>query len=83
MRHECIFETVRWVSAVVLYCGITLVLFTTDQKNTVYKGYIDILKVLMFIQRYSSCFLYSLFSYIDISCVFWKGYMNISSILHI
>lgn len=35
-------HTVRWVSVVVFYCGITLVLFTTDQKNTVYKWYIDI-----------------------------------------
>lgn len=56
VRHECIFAAVRRVSGVVLNCGTTLVLFTTDQKNTVYKGYIDILKVLMFIQRYSSCF---------------------------
>lgn len=48
--------SVRWVSGVVWFCGITLVLFTTDQKKTVYKGYIDILKLLMFLQRYSSCF---------------------------
>lgn len=69
VKHECIFETVRWVSGVVFYCGITLLLFTTDQENTVYRGYIDIWKVLMFIQS----FLYSLFSYMYISCVFWSG----------
>ena len=51
-----VYLILRWVSGVVRCCGITLVLFTTDQKKTVYKGYIDILKVLMFLQRYSSCF---------------------------
>ena len=61
------------LSAVVLYCGVTLVLFTADQKNTIYKGYIDILKVLMFLQSYS-WFFYSLFSYLDFSRVFWKGF---------
>lgn len=51
-----------------LFCRITLVLFTTDQKNTVYRGYIDLREVLMFLH-----FLYSLFSYTNISCVFCRG----------
>lgn len=67
---------VVYLSGVVFYCGITLLLFPTDQNKTVCRGYIDIWKVLMFIQSFfvQSVFLHMYFLY------FGAGYMNVSSI---